>query len=125
MSLPDYTNRQREGYDAEAVLLAAVTLTAANDGAQSSVDIGENVDIEVVAQVRGAVNNADNTLDIVIEESDDDVTFTTLGSFVQMDNTTPNEQRQVFKTTKRYVRANPTAAGTGVSFGDTEIFIAS
>ena len=74
----DYKNRQRTQYDAEQVLIAQADATG--DEVGSGIDVGENVELDIVSTYRGALGNADNTAAVAIEESDDNVSFSALGS---------------------------------------------
>lgn len=120
--MTDYVNRQRQEYDADAVLLAAATKTASENGA--GVHVGENAELEAQLQVRGAVSGTTPTLDVTIEE-DTDAAFgspTTIATFTQA-TATGVDERKKFRTSKPYVRAVATIGGTTPSFGDTECFL--
>lgn len=129
--MTDYVNRQRQEYDAEAILVTAgaVTATFAAKAAPSNeVHVGENVLVEAVVQVRGAVANADNTLDLVVQESDaEGGTYAAVqgGAFPQLTDgdASGGTYRIQFRTTKPWVSIAGTIAGTTPSFGDTEVFI--
>lgn len=117
----DYVNRQREQYDGEAVLVAAGTYTATETG--TGIRVAENNELEVKLQVRGTVSGTGQTLDVTIEE-DVDMAFgspTVIATFPQVNSVT--ELTQMMRTTKGYIRAVATIAGTTPSFGDTEIFL--
>lgn len=120
----DYVNRNRQGYDVDAALVPAATITTTANG--DGVYIGENVDLDVVLQVRGTVSGTTPTLDVTLEESDDNSSFTAIpgAAFTQATATGVNERIKCL-TTKSYVRAVKTVGGTTPSFGDTEVFIAS
>lgn len=124
--MDDYVNRQRQGYDAEASLDSSAALIATSTG--SAIDIGENVELDVVAQVRGAISGTSPTVDVTIECASD-AAFSApvvIATFNQIDDSaTPVAQRQMCRTTERYVRSVATVAGTTPSFGDFEVFIAS
>jgi len=117
----DYVNRQRQGYDAEQVLIASATKTASETG--SGIHVGENVELDVEVNVRGTVSGTSPTLDVVIEESDDNITFTTLHTFAQI--TAAGLAKALMRTTKQYVRADLTIGGTTPSFGGLEVFAKS
>lgn len=120
--MSDYLNRQRQGYDANAVLIASADATA--DEVGSGVDIGENVELDIKSIYRGALGNADNTADVVIEESSDNSSFTTLINMAQLTNAVSSDDK-ICRTTKRYVRASTTTAGTTKSIGGFEVYIQS
>ena len=73
---------------------------------------------------RGALGNADNTADVVIEESDDNSSFTTLVNMAQLTSAV-NEDHKMARTTKRYVRADTTTLGTTKSIGGFEVYLRS
>jgi len=121
----DYVNRQRQGYDVDAALVPAATVTATGNG--DGIDIGENVELDIRMQVRGTVSGTTPTLDVTIEESDDNSSFSAIPgapAFTQA-TATGVDERIMVRTTKRYVRAVKTVGGTTPSFGDTEVMIQS
>ena len=126
--MADYLNRQRQTYDAEGVLITAGAITASvavKVGVNQEVNVGENVLLEAVLQVRGTVSGTSPTLDVSVQESDTEGgTYTAIpgASFVQ--KTAVGEERIAFRTTKAWVCTVITAGGTTPSFGDTEAFIA-
>jgi hypothetical protein len=124
--MDDYVNRQRQGYDADAVLDSAANLTTTSTG--SALDIGENVELDVVARVGGAIGGTSPTADVVIQCASD-AAFTTpvvIATFSQIDDSvTPLVARQMCRTSERYVRAVTTVGGTSPDFADFEVYIAS
>lgn len=68
---------------------------------------------------------ADNTLNLVIEESDSEASgYVPLVSFDQVGDVPPGTYMERFATAKRYVRANITIAGTvGVNYGKVGVLI--
>lgn len=126
----DYTNRRPQGYDAEQVLLTSGTVTAniaAGAGNSNEVAIGENMNLEVVAQVTGTVSGTSPTLDLKIQEataaggSYSDVAG---GAFTQITATDAFERISIV-TTKEYIAAVATVGGTTPSFGGTTVYIVS
>jgi hypothetical protein len=118
----DYVNRNRQGFDIEQDLLAeaAITANATGDG----ILVGENVDITLVVKHNGTLGNADNTLASAIEESDDDITYTALGDMTTLTNAIVSD-RQIMRTTKKYVRGDFTVAGTTISLGGAHLYLES
>jgi len=122
--MSDYLNRQRQGYDANSVLIASSDATA--DEVGSAIDIGENVELDITSIYRGALGNADNTAAVVIQESDDEA-FTTPVTLVNMTTLTNaiTSDSKMARTTKRWVRASTTTVGTTKSIGGFEVYINS
>lgn len=122
--MDDYVNRQRQGYDVDAVLHGPITaLTTTATG--SAVLVGENVELDIVSRVGGAVSGTSPTLNVTVQCASD-AAFTTpvpLGAI--QEQSAAGVARGMFRTSEKYVRAVLTVAGTNPSFGDTEVFIAS
>lgn len=120
----DYVNRQRQGYDADAVMHGPIAnLTASANGA--AILIGENVEIDVISRVGGAVGGTSPTLDVTIECSADGSTgWVQVGSLPQQTDASP-QARGMARTTEQYVRAVLTTGGTSPDFADVEVYIAS
>ena len=125
----DYIHGKPQGYDAQQVLLDAGSVSAnitVAVGASNAVKIGTNVELEIVAQVRGTVTGTSPTLDLKIQESADGVSsFTDVQSGAISQFTTAGEKRVRVRTTKPYVSVVGTVGGTTPVFPDTEVFIAS
>lgn len=120
--MADYQNRNRSQFDAEQDLLAEAAITANATGV--GIAVGENVDITLVAKHNGTLGNADNSLACAIEESDDNITFSALGSMTTL-TAAVTRDRQIFRTTKKYVRGDFTVAGTTVSVGGAHVYLES
>jgi len=120
--MADYQNRNRSQFDAEQDLLAEATITANATG--TGILVGENVDITMVVKHNGTLGNADNTLASAIEESDDNITYTALGNMTTLTNLITSD-RQIMRTTKKYVRGDFTVAGTGPSLGGAHLYLES
>lgn len=118
----NYQNRNRSQFDGDQELLAEAAITTSATG--SGIDIGENQDITVFAKHNGTLGNADNTLACAIEESDDNITFSALGDMTTLTNLIESD-RQIFRTTKRYVRGDFTVAGTTISLGGAHVYLES
>ena len=127
MALPDYTDRNRETYDSEQVILTAGTITAnvaAGAGVSTPVNLGTNVSFEAKLQVRGAVT-ASKTLDVSVHESaTEGGTYTLVEgcSFTQQTVTGADLTIQG-RTTHPWVAAKVVVSGGSESFADTECFI--
>lgn len=121
--MDDYVNRQRQGYDADAVLHGPIAnLTASANGA--ALLVGENVELDIVSRVGGVVGGTTPTLDVSIECSADGSTgWAAVGSVGQQTDT--GSARGMCRTTEKYVRAVLTVGGTSPDFADVEVFIAS
>lgn len=126
--MQDYVDRQRQGFDADAVMHGPIAnLTASANGA--AIRVGKNVEIDVVARVGGAVGGTSPTLDVTIECSADGSTgWVQVGSLPQLDDSVtpePHSKRGMARTTEEYVRAVLTVGGTSPDFADVEVYIAS
>ena len=124
--MDDYVNRQRQGYDADAVMHGPIAnLTASVNGA--ALLVGENVELDVVARVGGAIGGTSPTLDVTIECSADGSTgWAQVGAIGQIDDSeSPTVARGMARTTEKYVRAVLTTGGTSPDFADVEVYIAS
>ena len=120
MALPDMQVRKRGTYDVLAVLIAAATITASANG--TGIEVGKGSTFQVAVDVRGAVSGTDQTLDVKIEESDDNSTYTEVMKFPQID--AAGRTQLAVQVTGKYVRAVVTIGGTDTpSFGDTEVFV--
>ncbi len=91
----------------------AVTAT----GAGAAVDLGNGVNSTNAVLEVGAVTGTTPTLNVKLQESDDNATWTDIsnGAFTQV---TAASQRQVIRVqrSKQYCRAHATVAGTTPSF---------
>lgn len=120
----NFQNRNRSQYDAEQVMLASADATA--DEVGSAIHVGENVELNIKSIYRGSLGNADNTADVVIEESADEAFTTpvTLTNMAQLTNAVTEDDKMV-RTNLPYVRASSTVAGTTVSIGGFEVYMES
>lgn len=113
MSLKDLANTHVFGQSLDPEVRTA----SANGSGVDFRDCGPQV--TAVLDV-GAASGTNATLDITLEESDDDSTYTAISgaSLTQVDQDGDNTQeaKTIFNRSKRYVRAVATIGGTTPSF---------
>lgn len=103
------------------LLSAIAAKTASFDSTGVDLGVGTGEEFASALVTTGVVSGTTPTLDFVIQESDDNSTFTnvtltkTSAAYAQITATT-NTQRIKFKRTKRYVRISVVIAGTTPSF---------
>ena len=102
-----------------AINLMAGTFTSSGNG--SGVDLrGYQGKLKVTLN-SGAGGGADHTLDVKLQESDDNSTWSDISgaAFTQVTNAGPSLQSMSVdpRATKRYIRAVRTIGGTSPSFG--------
>lgn len=100
--------------DALLALQASVTKTATFSGTGLDLKTGTPRRGMKARLIVTAASGTTPTLDVTIEHSDDNSTFTNLATFGQ--KTATGEDAISFETSKRYVRATATIGGTTPSF---------
>jgi hypothetical protein len=99
-------------------LLPAAVVTASGNGTGKDLQQLDG-EIGVILDSAGGTGNADNRLNVKLQESDDNSTFSDItgGAFTQVAVTASQQKISLNKNElKRYVRAVKTVAGTTPSF---------
>ncbi len=113
-------------WDASARLANAATIGANGSGA--GVDVGQVAGFDGgLVEFRmwvGTVTGTTPTLDLKIEESDNDSAYSTVATFAQVagTKTTKNQYQAVGVVRKRYLRYTATVSGTTPSFTGVTIY---
>lgn len=103
-----------DGAIMSGVLLAhQVARTTTADGSDS--DNGAATSLGAKAQIHCTSASAGDTLDVIIEDSADGVTWATIGTFTQL-TAVGSELISIAGTVRQHVRASWIIAGTGPSF---------
>lgn len=100
-------------FDSNAVLKASSTETASANGTGLQVNGTAVRGMTAIMNVTAA-SGTTPTLDVVVQHSDDNSTFTDLATFDQVSDEGISQVR--FATDKQYIRTASTIAGTSPSF---------
>ena len=121
MASPDVVQRVGGTHDTAAIFHATSTVTADANG--TAHEVGRGGTFDVVVSVRGTVSGTSPTLDVDVETSPDNSTWTTQQAFPQI--TAAGEYRLHVRSDDLYMRCPVTVGGTSPSFGTTEVWLAA
>ena len=103
-----YTKSNQQYADTVGVTLANGTVAAT--GAQTGIELGDRAAIRLDLVI-SAVAGTDPTLDVAVQTSPDNATWTAVASFTQATGT--GSSHKVFGPLDRFVRVSETVGGTG------------
>jgi hypothetical protein len=112
-----YRNHANMGYTtgsgryADTVVVTLASGTVSATGAQTGVELGDRSALRLDLTITGTPAGTNPTLDVAVQTSPDNVTWTAVASFAQQ--TAAGTTHKLFGPLDRWVRVSETIGGTG------------